>query len=84
MFFAPEKAGGQALGQFVTKPFTCWTKKTQSVNAHAISDNHLTSMTKMKEFLTRYDYPSKVINVPFDNEAKMRMENNKKVLESLF
>ena len=84
VFFAPERAGGQALGQFVTKPFTCWTKQTQSLNAHAISDYHLTSMTKMKECLTRYENPSKAINVQFDNEAKMRIENNKKVLESLF
>ena len=28
-FFAPEKAGGQVLGQFVTKPFKSWVNQAQ-------------------------------------------------------
>ena len=84
VFFAPEKVGGQASGQFVTKPFTCWNKQTERMNAHGMLDYHLTSMVKMEEFLARYENPSEAINIQFNSEANRIMKNNQQVIESLF
>ena len=33
-FFVPEKVGGQALGQFVSRPFKTWVNKSQKMDAH--------------------------------------------------
>ena len=41
-------------------------------------------MIRMKEFLTRYRNPTKSIDVGFEREIQQRIENNQKVLESLF
>ncbi len=82
-FFAPEKVGGQTLGQFVTKPFKSWASKTQKMDAHAKMDYHMVTLTRMAEFLARFQNPSEAINVMFDKEAQKRMEDNQKVIESL-
>ena len=68
---------------FVTKPFNSWVNKSQKMNSHAKQDCHLTSTTKMNEFLTRFEHPSEAINIKFDNEARKRMEDNQTVTESL-
>ncbi len=83
VFFAPEKAGGQALGQFVTKPLKSWASKSQKVDAHAKVDYHMTAMAQMHEFLVRFQNPSEAINVVFNKEAQKRMEDNQKVVEAL-
>ena len=54
------------------------------MNAHARRDYHLTAMIRMKEFLTRYRNPTKSIDVGLEREIQQRIENNQKVLESLF
>lgn len=84
VFFAPEQAGGQALGQFVKEPFTSWIKMSQKATAHAKNDYHDTAMTKMDEFLARYENPLQAIDTLLDNELKRVMETNPKVIESLF
>ena len=38
----------------------------------------------MTEFLPRYEDPSQAINTRLSSEAQKRMENNEKVIESLF
>ena len=53
--FAPNPVGGQDLGKFVTSPFKSWTK--MSVIARASKEYHHSSMTKMREFLVRYQNP---------------------------
>ena len=82
-FFAPAKAGGQALGQFVTKPFKSWVNKSQKMDVHAKADYHMTAMTQMNEFLVWFQSPSEAINVVFDKEAQKRMVDNQKVVEAL-
>ena len=47
VLFAPDQAGGQDIGQFVTKPYTAWIKMSQKAATHAKKDYHLISMTKM-------------------------------------
>ena len=83
-FFAPGTAGGQALGQFVTQPFRSWVNKTQKMNGHSKLDYHLTAKAKMTEFLARHENPSQTISTIFEQDAKRRMAENKKVVESLF
>lgn len=63
LFFAPDTAGGQMLGQFVTQPFRSWINKTQRMNGHSKLDYHLTAMTNMNEFLVRYENPSQTIRL---------------------
>ena len=79
-FFAPGTAGGQALGQFVTQPFRSWVNKTQKMNGHSKLDYHLTAMAKMTEFLARHENPSQTISTIFEQDAKRRMAENKKVV----
>lgn len=82
-FFAPEKVGGQPLGQFVTKPFKTWVNKSQKMDAHAKVEYHITAMAKMKEFLARHQNPSQRIDAVLDKEAQKQMEDNQTVVKSL-
>ena len=82
-FFAPEKVGGQALGQFVTKPFKTWVNKSQKMDAHARVEYHITAMAKMQEFLVCYRNPSQAIDVVLDKAVQKRLEDNQKVVNSL-
>jgi hypothetical protein len=81
--FAPEKVGGQLLGQFVSKPFTTWTNRTQKVLLHSSFDYHLNSMAKMDEFLARYAQPSEAISTKLSVEAHNIIQDNCQVIESL-
>ena len=81
--FAPKQVGGQDLGQFVIKPFKSWGKVFQKASAHAVKNYHLSSMTRMTEFLARYENPSQSISVIMDSELQRVMDTNQKVLESL-
>ena len=81
--FAPKQVGGQDLGQFVTKPFKSWGKVQQKASAHGTKQYHLSSMTRMTEFISRYENPDKSISVIMDSELQRVMETNQKVLESL-
>ena len=81
--FAPKQAGGQDLGQFVTKPFKSWGKILQKASVHGTRSYHLSSMTRMTEFLARYENPSESISVIMDSELQRVIETNQKVLESL-
>ena len=83
VLFAPKQVGGQDLGQFVRKPFKSWGKILQKASAHGTKSYHLSSMTKMTEFLARYENPSQSVNVIMDNEVQRIMNTNQKVLESL-
>ena len=83
-FFAAESVGGHVPGQFVTKPFKIWNKMSEKANAYGKLEYHLTSQAKMTEFLARYEDPSQTINTRLSSEAQKRMENNEKVIESLF
>ena len=44
---------------------------------------HLSSMTRMTEFLARYENPSQSVSMIRDSELQRVMETNQKVLESL-
>ena len=83
VFFAPNQVVAQGLGQFVSKPFISWIKMSEKATGHARKDYHLIAMTKMEEFLARYENPSQAIYTLLDNEAKRMMESNQKVIESL-
>ena len=69
---APDQAG-RDLGQFVTKPFTAWIKMSQKATAHA-KDYHLTSMTKMSEFINRYENPALAISTIINSSSQKIME----------
>ena len=81
--FAPKQAGGQDLGQFVTKPFKSWGKILQKASVHGTRSYHLSSMTRMTEFLAQYEHPSESISVIMDSDLQRVIETNQKVLESL-
>ena len=83
VFFAPDKASGQILGQFVTTPFKSCIKMSEKATTHAKKDYHLFAMTKMNEYLSRYENPSQTVNTLLDNESRRIVENNRKVVESL-
>ena len=78
VFFTQNKDcfGGQAAGQFVSVPFKNWVVQSQKMNAHAKRDYHLTAMIRMKEFLTQYRNPTKLIDVSFEREMQQRIEEN--------
>ena len=82
--FAPTCVGGQELGQFVTSPFKCWTKITAKACTHASKEYHLQAMTKMSEFLARYEDPSQSVATMLESHARKIMNSNVKVIESLF
>ena len=83
VFFAPENVGGQAPGQYITKPFKYWVSKSQKMEAHAKADYLIACVTKMGEFLVRFQNPSKLINTMFDKESQKRMDVNQTVIEAL-
>ena len=82
-FFAHDKVGGQSPGQFVTKPFKTWPKKTQALSTHAKASYHAASLAKMSEFVKRYKNPSQAIDTKLSSQAQKTIEENKKVIESL-
>ena len=84
VFFASNKASGQNLGQFVTTPFKAWIKMSDKATAHAQKQYHLFAITKMEEFLTRYENPSQSVDTILENESRKIIEDNQKVLISLF
>ena len=57
---------------------------SEKANAHAKHDYHLMSMAKMSEFLDRHRNPVLTITTIVDKEKQKVMENNKRVIESLF
>ena len=83
VLFAPDQAGGQDLGQFVTSPFKCWTVFSSNANAHAGKNYHRDAMTKMNAFIAGYENPSQTVDTALNREAQHIMESNQKVLESL-
>ena len=81
--FAPDRAGGQVMGQFVTKPFKSWANQSQKMTNHGSLAYHLTACTKMQEFLATYKEPSKAINTQLDSQAQKQLEENHIVILSL-
>ena len=53
------------------------------MEAHGKLDYHMTSMTKMSEYVARFQNPSKAIHMQFDRKTQKRMEDNLKVIDSL-
>ena len=82
--FAPSNVGGQDLGQFVTSPFKCWTKMTTKASTHASKEYHRSAMTRMSEFLARYEDPSQSVDTMLDSQAQRVIDSSKQVIESLF
>ena len=83
MFFASDKAGGQNVGQFVTTPFKAWIKMSSKAADHAKKHYHNFAMTKMEEFLTRYEDPSMTVSTLVETESRRIIENNRQVVDSL-
>lgn len=46
-------------------------------------DYHQTSVSRMSEFVSRYEHPTTAINVLMDPAAKQLIDRNKTVIESL-
>ena len=82
-FFGPDKVGGQSPGQFVRKPFNTWVKKTHAMNAHAALEYHANSLTKMSEFVTRYENPTLTVATQLSTQLQKQMEDKTKVIESI-
>lgn len=83
VFFAPSQAGGQDLGQFVSKPFSTWVKISTKAKTHAGKEYHLRAMTTMKEFIDRFENPTQAIDVMMQSRLQQLMERNQHVIESL-
>ena len=49
--FAPDRAGGQVVGQFVTKPFKSWANQSQKMTNHSSLSYYLMACTKLHEIL---------------------------------
>lgn len=81
--FVTENVGGQTPGQFVTKHFRSW-KKTEKLAEHAKREYHLVSVSKMSDFINCYKNPSRAIDVQMQTATQKRMEENQKVIGSLF
>ena len=82
-FFAPDRAGGRDLGYFVTKPFRAWIRMSEKAGIHARKDYHLVALSKMEEFLSRHENPSKAVDVLLHTKLQETMEQNQHVIESL-
>ena len=52
--------------------------------AHATLGYHLTAMARIHEYLTRYTHSATAIDIQCNRKLQLNMENNLKVLESLF
>ena len=81
--FAPDQVGGHDIGNFVTKPFRAWIKMSEKVGIHAKKDYHLAALSKMDEFIGRYENQSKAIDVMLHTKLMERLEHNQHVIESL-
>lgn len=81
--FAPEKVGGNIPGQFVTIPFKSWVNKSQKMASHARLEYHMTSCSKMSEFLSTYEHPSEAVNTRLDSQVQQQLKDNQNVIESL-
>ena len=77
-YFARDKVGGQSTGQFVTKPFKTWPKKTQALSTHAKASYHAASLAKMSEFVKRYENSSQAIDTKLSSQVQKTIEENKK------
>ena len=53
------------------------------MNGHSKLNYHPTAMAKMTEFLARHENPPQTISTIFEQDAKRRLVENKKVVESL-
>lgn len=51
---------------------------------HSGHDYHLFACSKMQEFLATYENPSGAVNVLMDIQVQKQLEENQKVIESLF
>ena len=56
---------------------------SDKASTHAKKEYHRSAMVKMTEFLARYENPSQSVATLLDKEARMIMETNQKVIESL-
>ena len=74
-FFAPEKVGGHTLGKFVTKTFN-WVTRSEKMEEHAKLEYHMTSMTKMSEFIAGVEHPSEAIDAQLHKQTQ-KMETRK-------
>uniref|UniRef100_A0A1X7TIY2 TTF-type domain-containing protein n=2 Tax=Amphimedon queenslandica TaxID=400682 RepID=A0A1X7TIY2_AMPQE len=83
VFFAPDQVSGHTLGHFVTTPFTAWIKMSEKANLHAKNDYHQSAITRMTEFIARYEDPSVSIGTLLNSESSRIIEGNTKVIESL-
>ena len=53
------------------------------MEAHARLKYHMAAMTKMNEFVVRFQHPSKTIDTQLNKETQEKMEENQKVIQSL-
>lgn len=81
--FAPDRVGGRVPGQFVAKPFKSWVKRSEKMEGHAKLEYHITALSKLTEFVARYQHPTLAIHTQLDTEMQRRMEDNLAVVESL-
>ena len=56
---------------------------TTKANTHASHGYHLRAMTKMKEFIDRYENPSQAVDVMMQSQLQQTMARNQLVIESL-
>ena len=56
---------------------------SEKVGIHARKDYHLAALSKMEEFIIRYEHPSKAVDVTLQTKLQETMDHNQHVIESL-
>ena len=73
LFFTPDRAGVQDLGQFVTTLLKYWTVFSAKANMHASTYYYRDAMTKMRAFIECYENPSQSFDTALNTEAQQIM-----------
>lgn len=68
----------------MTKKFNNWVNVSKKLDVHSKKDYHLNSLTRMDEFLSWYQTPSKAISSQFSSKVQKQLQDNQHVIESLF
>ena len=76
VLFSPSQVGGQDPGQLVSKSFNTWVKMTTKAKSHARKEYHLGAMTKMKEFIDRYENPTEAVDVILQSRLQQIAERH--------
>ena len=68
-------------GLLVNKPFTRWTKLSDTLKTHSLQESHYHAMQDAANFKAFVEKPADRITVLIDNEKQSRIETNRHLLQ---